>query len=122
MFASPFIGQNFETKAFRAILEALNILEQQAEVTVSVTVTPRALQSAWRRIPPDADLTCYRPTPPSQVDLVIHAIDLNVDRRLSIEEIKNFLFPSPHPDYVGAFRSRSGSVCHENYAMRCDVM
>lgn len=112
MFASPFIGQNFETKAFRAILEALNILEQQAEVTVS----------AWRRIPPDADLTCYRPTPPSQVDLVIHAIDLNVDRRLSIEEIKNFLFPSRHPDYVGAFRSRSGSVCHENYAMRCDAM
>jgi len=43
------------------------------------------------------------------VDLVIQAIDLNVDRRLSIQEIKNWLFPAPAEDFIGKFR-QSGTV------------
>eukprot|EP01036_Dinobryon_divergens_P024872 gene24872-33362_t len=39
-----------------------------------------------------------------EVDLVIQAIDLNVDRRLSITEIKNWLFPAPAEDFIGKFR------------------
>ena len=37
VFISPYIGLNFETKSFRAIVEALNVIQKKEEVNITTS-------------------------------------------------------------------------------------